>query len=54
MTDKSEWHSPVATTRTRTSSSRGPSRSTSVSVNGWPGDSTRATVVFMCPNIWQS
>ena len=32
----SVWHSPVATIRTSTSSSRGSSSSTSASVNGWP------------------
>ena len=45
----SVWHSPVATIRTSTSSSRGSSSSTSVIVNGWPWPSTTAALVCMAP-----
>src|SRR5271157_698358 len=50
----SVWQSPVATIRTRISSSRGPSRSTSSSEKSPPCWSTIATVVFInsAPNLW--
>src|SRR3954468_2495228 len=47
----SVWHSPVATIRTSTSSSRGSSSSTSVRVNGSPLASTIATFVRMAANL---